>query len=49
MFLENKLDITNQAELSRLEEKISNRALFMKGIDASYHFEGYSTFKTEYL
>jgi len=32
-----------------LTDQIDNRALFMKGIDASYHYEGYSTFKTEEL
>jgi Protein involved in cell division len=32
-----------------LTDKIDDRALFMKGIDASYHYEGYSTFKTEDL
>ena len=40
MILANKLNITNQ---------IDNRALFMKGIDVSYYFEGYSEFKTEEL
>jgi len=29
-----------------LTEKIEDRALFMKGIDVSYYYEGYSTFKT---
>lgn len=32
-----------------LTDKINDRALFMKGIDVSYHYEGYSEFKTEDL
>lgn len=32
-----------------LTDQVDDRALFMKGIDASYHYEGYSTFKTEEL
>lgn len=32
-----------------LTEKINDRALFMKGIDVSYFYEGYSEFKTEEL
>lgn len=32
-----------------LTDKISDRALFMKGIDVSYYYEGYSEFKTEEL
>ena len=32
-----------------LTSKINDRALFMKGIDVSYYYEGYSTFKTEAL
>lgn len=34
---------------SALTDQISNRAVYMKGIDASYHYEGYSTFKAEEL
>lgn len=30
-----------------LTDKINDRMVFMKGIDASYHYEGYNTFKTE--
>ncbi len=33
----------------RGNEKINDRALFMKGIDVSYYYEGYSEFKTEEL
>ena len=29
-----------------LTDQIDDRALFMKGIDVSYHYEGYSEFKT---
>ena len=32
-----------------LTEKIDDRVLFMKGIDISYYYEGYSEFKTEEL
>lgn len=32
-----------------LTDKIHDRALFMKGIDVSYFYEGYSEFKTEDL
>jgi cell filamentation protein len=34
---------------SALTDKINDRALFMKGIDVSYYYEGYSEFKTEEL
>lgn len=32
---------------SALTDKINDRLIFVKGIDASYHYEGYNTFKTE--
>ena len=32
-----------------LTNQIDNRTLFMKGIDVSYYYEGYSEFKTEEL
>lgn len=32
-----------------LTNKINDREVFMKGIDASYHYEGYTTYKTENL
>lgn len=32
-----------------LTDQIHDRALFMKGIDVSYYYEGYSAFKTEEL
>jgi len=32
-----------------LTDKINDRELFMKGIDVSYYYEGYSEFKTEDL
>lgn len=34
---------------SALTDRIHDRALFMKGIDVSYYYEGYSEFKTEEL
>lgn len=34
---------------SALTDKIGDREVYMKGIDASYHYEGYTTFKTEEL
>jgi len=30
-----------------LTDKINDREVYMKGIDASYHYEGYSLYKTE--
>lgn len=32
-----------------LTDKVNDRQVFMKGIDTSYYYEGYSTFKTEDL
>jgi cell filamentation protein len=32
-----------------LTDNIDDRALFMKGIDISYYYEGYSEFRTEEL
>ena len=32
-----------------LTDQISDRQVYMKGIDASYHYEGYQVFKTEEL
>lgn len=32
-----------------LTDDINNRDVYMKGIDASYHYEGYNTFKSESL
>ena len=32
-----------------LTDRIDDRSLFMKGIDVSYYYEGYSRFKTEEL
>ena len=32
-----------------LTDKINDREIYMKGIDASYHYEGYNVFKTEDL
>lgn len=34
---------------SALTSDITNRELYMKGIDHSYYYEGYTTFKTEEL
>ena len=43
-------DIEIKALLKQaLTNEINNRALFMKGIDVSYYYEGYSEFKTEEL
>lgn len=30
-----------------LTTKVNDRPIYMKGIDASYNYEGYSTYKTE--
>ena len=32
-----------------LTEQVNDRTVYMKGIDASYHYEGYHTFRTEDL
>ena len=32
-----------------LTNKINDREVYMKGIDMSYYYEGYTTFKTEDL
>ena len=32
-----------------LTDKVDDRQVFMKGIDTSYHYEGYTAFKTENL
>lgn len=32
-----------------LTDKINDRDVYMKGIDASYYYEGYYTYKTETL
>lgn len=32
-----------------LTDQINDRAVFMKGVDASYHYEGYHTYKAEEL
>ena len=32
-----------------LTDKVDDHQVFMKGIDTSYHYEGYKTFKTEDL
>jgi len=43
-------DIEIKALLKQaLTDQIDDRALFMKGIDVSYYYEGYSEFKTEEL
>lgn len=43
-------DIEIKVLLSQaLTDKINDRKVYMKGIDASYHYEGYNIFKTEDL
>ena len=32
-----------------LTDKINDREVYLKGIDASYHYEGYTTYRTEEL
>ena len=32
-----------------LTDKVDDREVYMKGIDASYHYEGYNAYKTENL
>lgn len=43
--LKTKLQITKGA----LTDEINSREVYMKGIDHSYYYEGYTTFKTEEL
>lgn len=57
--IDHKLGIVNSNELSNIEikillkqaltDKIDDREVYMKGIDASYNYEGYNTYKTEEL
>lgn len=42
------IEIKNLLEQA-LTDRIHDRALFMKGIDVSYYYEGYSDFRTEEL
>ena len=58
MALGNKLGIDSDAELAREEERLTKSALtdrvddrqtYMKGIDASYRYEGYGTYTMEEL
>jgi cell filamentation protein len=44
----NDLEIKNLLQQA-LTEKCDDRSIFMKGIDVSYYYEGYSFFKTEEL
>lgn len=54
-----KLGITDSVGLAKIEikhilkqaltDKINDRELYMKGIDHSYYYEGYSIFKTNDL
>lgn len=32
-----------------LTDRVNDREVYMKGIDASYHYEGYNIYKTESL
>ena len=44
------LDQIFKQELKQaLTDKIHDSAIYMKGIDASYHYEGYSLYKTDDL
>ena len=53
--IENKLGLTDSVKLSAellknaLTDRINDREIYMKGIDHSYYYEGYATFKTEEL
>ena len=43
-------DLETQALLkAALSDQVNDRAVYMKGIDASYHYEGYHTFRMEDL
>ena len=44
------LSFQNMAELkAALTDDVNSREVFMKGIDHSYYYEGYTTFKAEEL
>ena len=44
------LSFRNMDELkAALTDDVDSREVFMKGIDHSYYYEGYTTFKTEEL
>lgn len=52
MALKNKLGINDQIKFllqNALTDKINDREVYMKGIDASYNYEGYSLYSTEDL
>lgn len=48
---EEKISKKRSAELLKnaLTDRINDREIYMKGIDHSYYYEGYATFKTEEL
>lgn len=48
---EEKISKKRAAELLKnaLTDRINDREIYMKGIDHSYYYEGYATFKTEEL
>lgn len=59
MALENKLEITEPTQLrdteikfvlkAALTDKINDREIYMRGIDHSYYYDGYTSFKTDEL
>ena len=53
MALENKLGITDieikHVLKAALTDKTEDREIYMKGIDHSYYYEGYTTYKTQDL
>ena len=41
--------LTGSTVKAALTDDINSREVYMKGIDHSYYYEGYTTFKTEEL
>ena len=47
--MKEKQEIMKLNDKNALTDEINSREVYMKGIDASYHYEGYYVFKTEDL
>lgn len=47
--MKEKQEIMKLNDKNALTDEINSREVYMKGIDHSYYYEGYTTFKTEEL
>lgn len=47
--MKEKQEIMKLNDKNALTDEIDSREVYMKGIDHSYYYEGYTTFKTEEL